>query len=135
MKLSSAEYMQISELAKALHITTRTIRLYEQMGLVEPSKRTVGGIRVYDKTDITRFKFVLKLKTLGLSLQEMKELADLYSREQLPEKIMPRLIELLDSHLAAIRKRVAQLRSLETDIAKYKQKILDYYNLPRSRGD
>jgi DNA-binding transcriptional MerR regulator len=131
MKLSSVEYMQISELAKALHITTRTIRLYEQMGLVEPPKRTVGGIRVYDKADITRFKFVLKLKTLGLSLQEMKELADIYSREQLPEKIMPRLIELLDSHLDNIRKRVSQLRSLETDIAKYKQKILDYYHLPR----
>ena len=130
MKLSSVEYMQISELAKALHITTRTIRLYEQMGLVEPPKRTEGGIRVYDKADITRFKFVLKLKTLGLSLQEMKELADIYSREQLPEKIMPRLIELLDSHLDNIRKRVFQLRSLETDIAKYKQKILDYYHLP-----
>jgi MerR family transcriptional regulator, repressor of the yfmOP operon len=131
MKLSSVEHMQISELAKALHITTRTIRLYEQMGLVEPPKRTVGGIRVYDKADITRFKFVLKLKTLGLSLKEMKELADLYSREQLPEKIMPRLIELLDSHLDNIRKKIAQLRSLETDIAKYKQKILDYYHLPR----
>jgi MerR family transcriptional regulator, repressor of the yfmOP operon len=130
MKLSSVEYMQISELAKALHITTRTIRLYEQMGLVEPPKRTEGGIRVYDKADITRFKFVLKLKTLGLSLQEMKELADIYSREQLPEKIMPRLIELLDSHLDNITKRVFQLRSLETDIAKYKQKILDYYHLP-----
>ncbi len=131
MKLSSVEYMQIGELAEALHITTRTIRLYEQMGLVEPPKRTEGGIRVYDKADITRFKFVLKLKTLGLSLQEMKELADIYSREQLPEKIMPRLIELLDSHLDNIRKRVLQLRSLETDIAKYKQKILDYYHLPR----
>lgn len=129
MRLSSDEYMQISDLAKALHITTRTIRLYEQMGLVEPPKRTEGGIRVYENSDIKRFKFVLKLKALGLSLQEMKELADLYTREQLPEKIMPRLIELLDSHLNNIRKRTAQLQSLEKDIAEYKQKILDYYNL------
>lgn len=130
MRLSSDEYMQISDLAKALHITTRTIRLYEQMGLVEPPKRTEGGIRVYENSDIKRFKFVLKLKALGLSLQEMKELADLYTREQLPEKIMPRLIELLDSHLNNIRKRTAQLQSLEKDIAEYKQKILEYYNLP-----
>jgi len=130
MRLSTEEYMQISDLAEALNITTRTIRLYEQMGLVEPPKRTEGGIRVYDKNDIIRFKFVLKLKTLGLSLQEMKELADIYNRERLPEKIMPRLIELLDSHLDNIRKKVIQLRSLETDIAKYKQKILDYYHLP-----
>ena len=130
MRLSTEEYMQISDLAETLNITTRTIRLYEQMGLVEPPKRTEGGIRVYDKNDIIRFKFVLKLKTLGLSLQEMKELADIYNRERLPEKIMPRLIELLDSHLDNIRKKVIQLRSLETDIAKYKQKILDYYHLP-----
>lgn len=129
MRLSSDEYMQISDLAKALHITTRTIRLYEQMGLVEPPKRTEGGIRVYEKEDIKRFKFVLKLKTLGLSLNEMKELADLYTREQLPEKIMPRLIELLNSHLEEIKNRVAQLQSLERDIADYKQKILQYYNL------
>jgi DNA-binding transcriptional MerR regulator len=132
MRLSSDEYMQISDLAKALNITTRTIRLYEQMGLVEPPKRTEGGIRVYEKADIIRFKFVLKLKALGLSLQEMKELADLYYREQrLPEKIMPRLIELLDSHLVNMRIKISQLRSLETEIAKYKQKILDYYHVPR----
>ena len=129
MRLSSDEYMQISDLAKALHITTRTIRLYEQMGLVEPPKRTEGGIRVYEKDDIKRFKFVLKVKALGLSLQEMKELADIYSQEQLPEKIMPRLVELLNSHLDTIRKRVAQLQSLEKDINAYKQRLHDYYNL------
>ena len=129
MRLSSDEYMQISDLAKALHITTRTIRLYEQMGLVDPPKRTEGGIRVYEKDDIKRFKFVLKVKALGLSLQEMKELADIYSQEQLPEKIMPRLIELLNSHLGNIRKRVAQLQSLEKDITAYKQRLHEYYNL------
>jgi DNA-binding transcriptional MerR regulator len=129
MRLSSDEYMQISDLAKALHITTRTIRLYEQMGLVEPPKRTEGGIRVYEKDDIKRFKFVLKVKALGLSLQEMKELADIYSQEQLPEKIMPRLVELLNSHLDTIRKRVAQLQSLEKDINAYKQRLREYYNL------
>ncbi len=129
MRLSSDEFMQISDLAKALHITTRTIRLYEQMGLVDPPRRTEGGIRVYEKADIKRFKFVLKLKALGLSLQEMKELADIYSQEQLPEKIMPRLIELLNSHLDSIRKRISQLQSLEKDIADYKQRILDYYKL------
>ncbi len=130
MRLTTGEYMQISDLARTLNITSRTIRLYEQMGLVEQPKRTEGGIRVYDKADIIRFKFVLKLKALGLSLQEMKELADIYNRERLPEKIMPRLIELLDSHLDNIKKKITQLRSLETDIAKYKQKILDYYHMP-----
>lgn len=129
MRLSSDEFMQISDLAKALHITTRTIRLYEQMGLVDPPKRTEGGIRVYEKADIKRFKFVLKLKTLGLSLQEMKELADLYNQEQLPDKIMPRLIELLDSHLSNIKKQISGLQSLDRDITEYRGRIVKEYNL------
>jgi DNA-binding transcriptional MerR regulator len=129
MRLNSVEYMQIGDLARDLHITTRTIRLYEQMGLVEPPKRTEGGIRVYEEDDILRFKFILKLKALGLSLLEMKELADLYTVEQLPEKIMPRLIELLDSHLSKIKKRKAQLHSLEKDVFAFKKRILDYYGV------
>ena len=132
MRLSSDEYLQISDLAEKLGITTRTIRLYEQMGLVEPPKRTEGRIRVYDKADIKRFKFVLKLKELGLSLNEMKELADIYNQEQLPEKIMPRLIEFLDTHLRALRNRISSLQSLEKDIAAYRLRIVDQFNLNKS---
>ncbi len=130
MRLSTEEYMQISDLARTLDITTRTIRLYEHMGLVEQPRRTEGGIRVYDKAAVIRFKFVLKLKALGLSLHEVKELAEIYHRERVPEKVIPRLIELLDSHIESIRNKITQLRSLEIDIAQYKQKILDYYHMP-----
>ena len=132
MRLSSDEYLQISDLAEKLGITTRTIRLYEQMGLVDPPKRTEGRIRVYDKADIKRFKFVLKLKELGLSLNEMKELADIYTQEQMPEKIMPRLIELLDTHLRAIRNKISSMQSLEKEIAAYRQRIVDQFNLNKS---
>lgn len=129
MRISSDEYLQISDLAKKLGITTRTIRLYEQMGLVEPPKRTEGGIRVYDKSDIKRFKFVLKLKELGLTLQEMQELAQIYNQYKVPDKIMPRLIELLDYHIDKIKKKISQLQSLEKDIVEYKQRIIDQFKL------
>lgn len=133
MRLSTDEYIQISDLAKKLGITTRTIRLYEQMGLVEPPKRTEGGIRVYDKADIKRFKFVLKLKELGLSLQEMQELAQIYNQYKVPDKIMPRLIELLDYHIDNIRKKISKLQSLEKDITEYKQRIIDQYKLTQGQ--
>ena len=129
MRLSSDEYLQISDLAKKLNITARTIRLYEQIGLVDPPNRTEGGIRVYDKENIKRFKFVLKLKELGLSLDEMKSLAELYNREKVPAKIMPRLIELLDGHLKGLREKVATLQSLEKDITVYRQRIVDEFAL------
>jgi MerR family transcriptional regulator, repressor of the yfmOP operon len=132
MRLSNENHMQISDLAENLGITTRTIRLYEKMGLVEPPKRTHGRVRYYEKKDIMRFKFVLKVKELGLSLEEMKELADLFDKEQKsPEKIMPRLIELLDTHLKSIKQKVSNLQSLEKDITAYRHRIVDQYNLTR----
>ncbi|NJD90067.1 MAG: MerR family transcriptional regulator [Geobacter sp.] len=130
MRLSNEEFMQISDLGEKLGITARTIRLYEKMGLVDPPKRTNGRVRYYEKSDVKRFKFVLKLKTLGLSLDEMKELADIYKREEsVPEKIMPRLLEFLDTHLESIRTKVATLKSLETEIDAYRQRIANEFKL------
>lgn len=130
MRLSNEDHMQISDLAEMLGITNRTIRLYEKMGLVEPPSRTEGNIRYYQKEDVKRFKFVLKLKELGLSLEEGKELVDLFNRENsMPEKIMPRLIELLDSHLSSIGQKVSTLQSLENDVTGYRQRIADQFNL------
>jgi DNA-binding transcriptional MerR regulator len=122
--------MQISDLAEMLGITTRTIRLYEKLGLVDPPKRTDGRVRFYEKPDVKRFKFVLKVKELGLSLEEMKELAQLYDKEhKVPEKIMPRLNELLDTHLKGIKQKIATLQSLEKDITAYRQRITEQFNL------
>ena len=133
MRLSNEEHMQISEVAETLGITSRTIRLYEKIGLVEPPKRTDGGVRYYEKEDLTRFKFVLRLKTLGLTLDEMKELADLYNRddERVPDKIMPRLLELLDTHLNSIREKVSTLQRLEKEISAYRERIATQYHLSK----
>jgi DNA-binding transcriptional MerR regulator len=132
MRLSNEDHMQISDLAEKLGITTRTIRLYEKLGLVGEPKRTGGQVRYYEKEDITRFKMVLRLKTLGLTLDEMKELADLFDREQkVPVKIMPRLIELLDTHLRSIEEKVETLTKLEKDIAAYRKRIVDQFKLEK----
>lgn len=124
MQLSNKNYMQISALAEKLGITTRTIRLYEQMRLVNPPKRTEGKIRYYEKEDIARFKFILKLKALGLSLEDVKELAELYNSEhEVPERIMPRLMQMLNDHLNNIMQKVTALQSLEKDIIAFKLRI------------
>jgi DNA-binding transcriptional MerR regulator len=131
MKLNLEENtFQIGDIAVALGITTRTIRLYEKEGLIEPPQRTDGGVRFYTKPDVKRLKFVLKLKELGLSIQEMRELSELYNKgDKVPEKIMPRLIELLDTHLLNIREKVRKLNSLEVEIAGYRTRIVDTFNL------
>ncbi|WP_236026086.1 helix-turn-helix domain-containing protein [Geomonas azotofigens] len=110
-------------MGRILGISTRAIRLYEELGLVAPPKRTEGRIRYYEKSDERRFKFVLKLKALGLSLEEMKELADLCRHERFPAQPAPRLLEVLDGHLAGIRDRVEKLKSLETDICDFRKQV------------
>jgi DNA-binding transcriptional MerR regulator len=132
MKLKGREdHQQIGELSRSLGITTRTLRLYEQLGLIDPPQRTEGGIRYYTKEDIRRIKFVLKVKELGLSLKQMQDLAEIYRQTKTEERIMPRLIELLDSHTDAIRRKIRKLSSLARDIAEFRKAIVKYYGIPR----
>jgi DNA-binding transcriptional MerR regulator len=131
MKLNREDTQQIGELAGSLGITTRTLRLYAPLGLIDPPRRTEGGIRFYDKEDIRRIKFVLKVKELGLPLKQMQELAEIYRQTKIPDTIMPRLIEILDGHLEAIRRKIRKLSSLERDIQGFRKRIAEYYDIPR----
>ena len=131
MRLNREDQQQIGELARSLGITTRTLRLYEQLGLIDPPQRTGGGIRCYTKEDIRRIKFVLKVKELGLTLKQMQELAEIYREHKMEDRIMPRLVELLDSHTDAIHRKIGKLSSLAQDIAGFRKRIVDYYGAPR----
>ncbi len=69
----------IRDLAKEFDLTTRAIRFYEDLGLLEPNRRGPGGrVRVYSARDRTRLRLTLRAKRLGLSLTEAKEIIDLY---------------------------------------------------------
>ncbi|MDK2792743.1 MAG: MerR family transcriptional regulator, repressor of the yfmOP operon [Deferribacteres bacterium] len=125
MKIEGNDYFQIGEVATMLGVTTRTIRYYEEIGLMTHPKRLDGGIRVYDKDDIKRLKFILKLKELGISLKEMQELADIYKVHQTPDNIMPKLVEILDAHISKIDAKIARLASLRNDILEYKSKVIE----------
>lgn len=129
MKIDGNEYFQIGEVATMLGVTTRTIRYYEEIGLMTHPKRLDGGVRVYDKVDIKRLKFILKLKELGISLKEMQELADIYKIHQTPDNIMPKLVEILDGHISKIDAKIAKLASLRNDILEYKAKVIEMSKL------
>ncbi|RJP18167.1 MAG: MerR family transcriptional regulator [Deltaproteobacteria bacterium] len=131
MRLNREDQQQIGELSRALGVTARTLRLYEQLGLIDPPQRTEGGIRFYTQEDIRRIKFVLKVKELGLTLKQMQELAEIYREHKMPDRIMPRLVELLDSHTDAIHRKIGKLSSLAQDIAGFRKRIVDYYGAPR----
>jgi DNA-binding transcriptional MerR regulator len=66
-------HMQIGEVSEQTGLSLRTIRYYEEVGLVAPSARTTGGFRLYSENDLARLRLVRRMKPLDFSLEEMKD--------------------------------------------------------------
>jgi len=114
---------RIGELAAKVGVTERTIRYYEELGLLESVKRLDGGVRVYTDDDVRRLKYIGKLKMLGLTLQEMLELERMYRRHRSNRSVLPRLIEQLDAHLATLSDRMSELGALRDEIREYREHV------------
>ncbi|MFI5593925.1 MerR family transcriptional regulator [Amycolatopsis sp. NPDC051758] len=68
------EQMQIGEVAERTELSLRTIRYYEEVGLVVPSARSQGGFRLYTEPDVERLQLIKRMKPLGFQLEEMRDL-------------------------------------------------------------
>ena len=100
----------ISDLAREFDLTTRAMRFYEDMGLLQPERSGPGGrSRVYSGRDRTRLKLTLRAKRLGLSLTEAKEIIDMYDS---PRDTGPQLRKFL----AVIAEHQTQLEAQMTDL-------------------
>jgi len=120
---------QIGALAKELGITTRTIRYYEEIGLMGNANRRMGSTRTYDTDEVLRLKFILKIKGLGLSLKEIQELSDSFDiNDQDFTTITPKLIEMLDHHIEVLDDKMVNLSSLRHDIVSYRKRIMVMLN-------
>ena len=71
---------QIGEVAERAGLSLRTLRYYDEVGLVQPSGRSPGGFRLYDESDIARAAFVKQLKPLEFSLEQIREVLDISDR-------------------------------------------------------
>ena len=75
--MSGERYLQIGEVAEQLGLTPRTLRYYEEIGLLEPPSRMEGGFRLYSAADIIRLENIVQLKRLlGFSLAEIKQVVE-----------------------------------------------------------
>lgn len=86
----------ITELAAEFDITPRAIRFYEEAGLLEPGRK--GRNRVYTPRDRTRLKLTLRGKRLGLALQEIKQLVDMYDSQASAAPQLRAFLEILACH-------------------------------------
>ncbi len=112
---TDATRYQIGEVAERTGVTQRTLRFYEEKGLLQPSERMQGGFRLYSEQDIERIQQIKKLQSLlGMSLAEIKEMVD---AEQLLSQI--RATRRPDRDLGTRKKRVTQVEAalrLQRDI-------------------
>jgi MerR family transcriptional regulator, copper efflux regulator len=104
---------QIGEVAERVGLSLRTVRYYEEMGLITPEQRTDGGFRLYTEENIHRLQLIMQMKPLGFSVEEMRELLEardaLWSPDSGDSTRLEAADRLLDFAKAA-DKRCAKLR-------------------------
>jgi DNA-binding transcriptional MerR regulator len=116
----------ISELATMFDISSRTIRYYEEIGMLTSETRgSLTQHRTYTNNERRRLKMILRGKKLGFSLQEIKEMIELYESNPEGEEEKKQIISFADKKLEEINDQMTQLQILRDEILAYKEKYMD----------
>jgi DNA-binding transcriptional MerR regulator len=107
--------MTIGQLAKATGVSPRTIRFYEQVGALPRPGRSAAGYRQYTPETAHRLTFLRRARSLGLSLRELRVLADAME-DQSNGSFRPRLRTVVRTHLAAVHQQLRELRMLQNQL-------------------
>jgi DNA-binding transcriptional MerR regulator len=109
---SASTTYTISDLAREFDLTTRAIRFYEDVGLLQPERSGPGGRnRVYSTRDRTRLKLTLRAKRLGLSLSEAKEIIDMYDSPRDTGPQLRKFLAILAQHRQQLEEQMAELEA------------------------
>jgi DNA-binding transcriptional MerR regulator len=128
---ASVRTFSITELAAEFEITPRAIRFYEDVGLLAPAR--AGRNRVYSQRDRTRLKLTLRGKRLGLSLQEVKQLVDMYDT---PADTVPQLqafLAMLAEHRHQLQRQRDDVETMLAEIALHEERCRRLLAGPRPR--
>ncbi|MCC6855294.1 MAG: heavy metal-responsive transcriptional regulator [Microbacteriaceae bacterium] len=106
--------MRIGELAERAGTTAKTLRFYEEQGLLPPADRTTSGYRDYKSDAVARVDFVHRGQAAGLTLAQIRQILDIRDSGSAP---CEHVRDLLDTRLAAIEQQIAQLTALHDSIA------------------
>jgi DNA-binding transcriptional MerR regulator len=112
----------ITELAQEFDITPRAIRFYEDVGLLTPSRD--GRNRIYDHRDRTRIKLTLRGKRLGLSLQEIKQLVDMYESPDDTTQQLTAFLGVLRSHRQQLEQQLEDIEVTLGEINQHEERCL-----------
>jgi DNA-binding transcriptional MerR regulator len=105
--------ISIGELAKATGVKVVTIRYYEQVGLMAVPSRTEGNYRAYNTESVRRLQFIRRLRDLGFTLDEVRDLLRLSSEKNRPCDEVDRITH---EHLATVEKKLQDLEKLAAEL-------------------
>jgi len=114
--------MYISELAETVGVTPKTIRYYEEIGLLPEPERTESNYRLYTLDDVLKLAFIKKAQTFGMSLDEIKGILTIRENGHLP---CEHVRSLLTEKLHEIDQQLAHMRELRRELAAYLDDVED----------
>lgn len=112
--LAQAETKQIGVVAKESGVPIKTIRYYEELGLLKPSGRTEGGYRLFNIDVLERLHFIKRAQSLGLSLSEIKDFLNVHDSGELP---CVHIKSKLEDKVKAIDEQIQQLMILRQELS------------------
>ncbi|MEH6589884.1 MAG: MerR family DNA-binding transcriptional regulator [Halioglobus sp.] len=118
--MTSHKTYTISDLAREFDVTTRTIRFYEEKGLLEPARN--GQHRVYSSADRVRLQLILRGKRAGLSLDESREIIEMYDPESDNSQQYRFLINKADEKQAQLELQIEDLKYLIVGLDEVRQR-------------
>lgn len=107
---------QIGKLAKKAGVSIRTVRYYEELSLLQPSGRTPGGLRLYSDGDVARLRFIRRLRTLRLGLDEIKLALCLEQPPQSRQERVERTLQVLLLEQSRAEKQMTVLKQLKEEV-------------------
>ena len=121
--MESSRSYSISDLAKEFDITTRTIRFYEDKGMISPQRK--GQVRVYTSADRTKLKLILRGKRLGLTLDESSDIIQMYTPGASNAKQLLKLISKIRERKAALEQQMHDLEAMMVDLQESELRCVD----------
>ncbi|MGB3635020.1 MAG: MerR family transcriptional regulator [Rubrobacteraceae bacterium] len=115
---------RIGEVARLSGFPVKTIRYYEERGLLEPASRNEAGYRLYGDAVLGRLKFIRRAKLLGLTLDEIHGLISI-AADCTGEDFFPKLEEVLDSRLRDTRQEISRLSALRDNLLYYRRRLYE----------
>lgn len=127
--------LPIGTLARRAGVSTRTVRYYEEIGLLRTARRYAGGRRVFDSDALERLSFIGRLKRLGFSLEEISELNEVFELQRSTAAMLRALDGKLGDRLGSLDEQMNELARMRDDLRSYRRHIrsrLDETTTPAS---